>query len=73
MNPAVTHALTGYLLLILPEAVLGAGELILEPSVEGSLRVDGQAYRGRLRFVPVGGPGKFNVINDVDVDVLTVQ
>ncbi|HEX4794055.1 MAG TPA: SpoIID/LytB domain-containing protein [Humisphaera sp.] len=49
-------------------AVLGAGELILEPSVEGSLRVDGQAYRGRLRFVPMGGPGKFDVINDVDVD-----
>ena len=48
-------------------AVLGAGELILEPSVEGSLRVDGQAYRGRLRFVR-RPPGKFDVINDVDVD-----
>lgn len=46
---------------------LGTGELVFEPSREGSLKVDGVTYRGRLRLVPVG-PGRFDVINDVDVD-----
>jgi stage II sporulation protein D len=49
-------------------ASVGAGELTIEPSVEGSVKVDGHAYRGHLRFVPAGMPGRFDVINDVDVD-----
>ena len=48
---------------------LGAGdaELIIEPAVVASVRVNGQFHRGRYRFVPVA-PGKFDVINDVDID-----
>jgi len=47
--------------------MLGTGELIIEPSAEGSVAVNGTAYRGRYRLVPVG-PGHFDVVNDVDVD-----
>ena len=42
-------------------------ELIIEPAVVGSVRVNGQLHRGRYRFVPVG-EGKFDVVNDVDLD-----
>ncbi len=44
-----------------------AGELTVEPSIPGSVRVNGQFHRGKYRFVPVG-PGKFDVINDVDIE-----
>ncbi len=47
-------------------------ELTLLPTVEGSVRVDGHAYRGRFRFVPrlstANGPPAFDVVNDVDVE-----
>lgn len=46
---------------------LGLGDLVLRPSVEGSLIVNGEPYRGTLRLVSVGG-GKFDVINELDVD-----
>ncbi len=47
-------------------------ELTIIPAAEGTVRVDGRAYRGRLRFVPrtsptTGGP-TFDVVNDVDVE-----
>jgi stage II sporulation protein D len=49
-----------------------AGELTILPAVEGSVRVDGHAYRGRFRFVPRASPAlgtpTFDVVNDVDVE-----
>jgi stage II sporulation protein D len=48
-------------------AQLGRGELLLEQSVDGSVRIDKRAYHGRYRFIPVPG-GRFNVINDVDLE-----
>ncbi len=51
-------------------ASLGSGEMVLEPSVEGSLSVGAakvMPYRGRMRFVPSGGD-RFDVVNDVDVE-----
>jgi len=47
--------------------LLGKGELTLRPLVEGQLRVNDRAYRGQYRMVAIGG-GKFDVINDVDLD-----
>jgi peptidoglycan hydrolase-like amidase len=41
--------------------------LHVAPSKEGTVSVNNVAYRGRFRFIPVGG-GKFDVINDLDVD-----
>jgi stage II sporulation protein D len=47
---------------------LGAGnELHIQPAFDGGLRVNGQGYRGVYRLVVVA-PGKFDVINDVDID-----
>jgi stage II sporulation protein D len=48
-------------------ASLGAGEMTLIPSYEGSVSIAGHAYRGRFRFVPHGA-GLFDVVNDVDVE-----
>jgi stage II sporulation protein D len=48
-------------------ATLGGGTLTVRPAIDGSVRVDRRAYRGRFRFVPASA-GRFNVINDVDVD-----
>ena len=46
-----------------------SGELTIEPGAEGDLSINGAAYRGRYRFVPVaGGNGLFDVVNDVDVE-----
>src|SRR4051812_13127350 len=49
------------------EVTLGTGELIVQPSVEGSVTINGKAYRGRYRLVPAGA-AKFDVVNDVDID-----
>jgi stage II sporulation protein D len=46
---------------------LGTGELIVLPTAEGSVAVNGHAYRGRFRFVPKSD-GTFDVMNDVDVE-----
>ncbi len=46
---------------------IGPGELTLEPGADGSLSVNNQPYHGRYRFVPAS-QGKFDVVNDVDVD-----
>lgn len=43
------------------------GELFIQPQQVGSVNVNGLAHRGRYRLVP-SGPGKFDVVNDVDVD-----
>lgn len=48
-------------------ATLPQGEVTLVPSREGSVTVNGEAYRGRYRFVPRAG-GRFDVVNDVDID-----
>jgi stage II sporulation protein D len=47
---------------------LGAGEeLLIRPAFDGGLRVNGQAHRGEYRLVATA-PGRFDVINDVDID-----
>ncbi len=44
-------------------------ELTFVPLGEGAyLSVNGKPYRGDCRLVPVGGGGKFDVVNDLDVD-----
>jgi len=50
--------------------VPGKGELTIWPSEEASVSVNGRAYRGKFRFVPVGGgtTTTFDVVNDVDID-----
>jgi stage II sporulation protein D len=46
---------------------IGSGELLIQPTAEGSVAVDGQPYRGRFRLVPTG-VNTFDVVNDVDVE-----
>jgi stage II sporulation protein D len=41
--------------------------LHLQPDHDGSVSINGTAYRGKFRFIPVGGT-KFDVINELDVD-----
>lgn len=48
-------------------ASLGAGEMTLLPASDGSVSVQGHAYRGRYRFIPRSN-GQFDVINDVEVE-----
>jgi len=48
-------------------APLPPGVMILRPGSEGSAKINGHAYRGIYKLVPTGG-GKFDVINDVDID-----
>ncbi|HET6248006.1 MAG TPA: SpoIID/LytB domain-containing protein [Tepidisphaeraceae bacterium] len=51
----------------LGDVLFPAGVLSVEPASEGSVSIDGHAYRGKFRFVPKAG-GKFDVVNDVDVE-----
>jgi stage II sporulation protein D len=51
----------------LASATIGQGILTIRPAASDALRVNGGAYRGYFKFVPVGD-GKFDVINDVDID-----
>lgn len=48
-------------------AQLGPGEMLLEPSLDGSLHIGHVAYHGRYRFVPVA-PNRFDVVNEVDLE-----
>jgi len=43
------------------------GILQIQPGNDAGIRVNGLAYRGRFLFIPLAD-GKFNVLNDVDVD-----
>jgi len=52
---------------IVGNQLLPAGDLILQPTRLGGVIVNGQAYRGQMRFVSTGG-GRFDVVNDVDID-----
>lgn len=47
--------------------LLGPGTLTLTPVPQGSLRINGQPYRGRYRLVPVSSD-EFDVVNDLDID-----
>src|SRR5688500_17234715 len=51
-------------------AVPGKGELTIWPSEDASVSVNGKPYRGKFRFVPVGGANTtvFDIVNDVDID-----
>lgn len=46
---------------------LPPGELNVAPDVDGSLLVNGSAYRGQFKLVP-SGDGKFDVVNHVDTE-----
>src|SRR6185503_19055996 len=50
-------------------ALLGGpgAPLHLQPQYDGSVSINGTPYRGRFSFVPTD-PGKFDVVNEVDVD-----
>ena len=48
-------------------ALLGPGEMLLEPASDGSVQINKTAYHGRYRFVPVA-PGKFDVVNELDLE-----
>lgn len=48
-------------------AVQRAGTLSFHETAPGSLAINNVTYRGGFRFVPVGA-GRFDVINDVDID-----
>jgi stage II sporulation protein D len=48
-------------------AIFAAGELTVQPEPIGSVSINGSAYRGSYRLVPVG-PDHFDVVNDVDID-----
>ncbi len=63
---AVTLAAGGWQLG--PNKIDGRIELTVQPAVEGSVRIDGRAYRGRFRFIPRGAGSTFDVVNDVDVE-----
>jgi stage II sporulation protein D len=47
--------------------LIGSGQMLIQPSTEGSVAIDDIRYRGRFRFVPTG-VDKFDVVNDVDID-----
>ena len=48
-------------------AQLPRGELMLDPSVDGSVFVAKHSYHGRYRFIPVA-PDRFDVVNDLDIE-----
>jgi stage II sporulation protein D len=48
-------------------ASLGIGELSMHPASDGSVSIDGHAYRGYFRFIPRSA-GEFDVVNDLDVE-----
>lgn len=45
----------------------GHGVLTIIPAYDGTVSINGKPYRGQYRLVPVG-PGRFDVVNDVDID-----
>ncbi len=45
----------------------GAGVMEWTPANDGGMSINGFAYRGGFRFVPVAA-GKFDVVNDLDVE-----
>jgi stage II sporulation protein D len=49
------------------DADFGAGEVLVEPTGEGTVSIAGQSHRGKYRFIPKPG-GRFDVINEVDVE-----
>lgn len=48
-------------------STFASGELLVQPDTIGSVLINGEAYRGSYRFVPVSAD-RFDVINDVDID-----
>lgn len=50
------------------DAAFAPGVLTLQPASPGTLRVNGQAHRGEYRLVPSPSPGRFDVVNALDLD-----
>jgi stage II sporulation protein D len=48
-------------------ANLGTGDLTIEPDPEGSVSIDGKAYRGHYRLVPASAT-TFHIVNHVHID-----
>ena len=48
-------------------AGIGRGEMLVDPSSDGTVRIDGRAYHGRYRFVPTA-PTRFDVVNELDLE-----
>jgi stage II sporulation protein D len=48
-------------------AQLGQGEILMEPSKDGSVKIGSHAYHGRYRFIPVAAD-RFNVVNEVNME-----
>jgi stage II sporulation protein D len=48
-------------------ADVGHGILTIDPAYDGTVAINGSAYRGRYRLVPTSD-GRFDVVNDVDID-----
>lgn len=46
---------------------LGPGELVIDPRPDGTVKLDGHAYRGSYHLVPVSS-NTFDVVNHVDVE-----
>ena len=47
--------------------VAGQGTLTITPATDGAVRVNGLTYRGQYRLISAGA-GRFDVINDLDID-----
>lgn len=45
----------------------GQGELTIVPAYDGTVSINGKAYRGQYRLVQRDG-GQFDLVNDVDID-----
>ncbi|HEX2971866.1 MAG TPA: SpoIID/LytB domain-containing protein [Tepidisphaeraceae bacterium] len=64
MNVPVTLSANGWMI---GSTCLGGGQLIIRPTAVGAVRINDAAYRGQFRFVSMGY-GRFDVINDVDIE-----
>lgn len=48
-------------------AQLGSGELLMEPSQDGSVKIGSHTYHGHYRFIPIA-PDRFNVVNELNME-----
>lgn len=60
----VTYSGAGWLI---GNVTLPGGEVTVTPFTDGTLSIEGTAYRGTFRLIPTG-PASFDVINTLDID-----